>query len=171
MEERRQVSRARHPLHGWSSYNGKTSTRLNNGGTPRPEKTHSSSARNTRHSVISWWKAYPPHSPEVSMPKYLVEARYTVEGTKGLVREGGSGRRAAVAKTIESVGGKVEALYFAFGDVDVYVIVDVPDNVSAAAVSLAANQSGAIVNKTIVLLTPEEMDKSVQKAVSFRPPG
>jgi uncharacterized protein with GYD domain len=105
------------------------------------------------------------------MPKYLVEARYTVEGTKGLVREGGSGRRAAVAKTIESVGGKVEALYFAFGDVDVYVIVDVPDNVSAAAVSLAANQSGAIVSKTIVLLTPEEMDKSVQKAVSFRPPG
>jgi uncharacterized protein with GYD domain len=105
------------------------------------------------------------------MPKYLVEARYTVEGTKGLVREGGSGRRAAVAKTIESVGGKVEALYFAIGDVDVYVIVDVPDNVSAAAVSLAANQSGAIVSKTIVLLTPEEMDKSVQKAVSFRPPG
>jgi uncharacterized protein with GYD domain len=105
------------------------------------------------------------------MPKYLVEARYTVEGAKGLVREGGSGRRAAVAKTIESVGGKVEALYFAFGDVDVYVIVDVPDNVSAAAISLAANQSGAIVSKTIVLLTPEEMDKSVQKAVSFRPPG
>jgi uncharacterized protein with GYD domain len=105
------------------------------------------------------------------MPKYLVEARYTVEGAKGLVREGGSGRRAAVARTIESVGGKVEALYFAFGDVDVYVIVDVPDNVSAAAVSLAANQSGAIVSKTIVLLTPEEMDKSVQKAVSFRPPG
>jgi uncharacterized protein with GYD domain len=105
------------------------------------------------------------------MPKYLVEARYTVEGAKGLVREGGSGRRAAVAKTVESVGGKVEALYFAFGDVDAYVIVDVPDNVSAAAVSLAANQSGAVVSKTIVLLTPEEMDKSVQKAVSFRPPG
>jgi uncharacterized protein with GYD domain len=105
------------------------------------------------------------------VPKYLVEARYTVEGAKGLVREGGSGRRAAVAKTIESVGGKVEALYFAFGDVDVYIVVDVPDNVSAAAVSLAANQSGAIVSKTIVLLTPEEMDKSVKKAVSFRPPG
>jgi uncharacterized protein with GYD domain len=105
------------------------------------------------------------------MPKYLVEARYTVEGAKGLVREGGSGRRAAVVKTVESVGGKVEALYFAFGDVDVYIVVDVPDNVSAAALSLAANQSGAIVSKTIVLLTPEEMDKSVQKAVSFRPPG
>jgi uncharacterized protein with GYD domain len=105
------------------------------------------------------------------MPKYLVEARYTVEGAKGLVREGGSGRRAAVVRTVESVGGKVEALYFAFGDVDVYIVVDVPDNVSAAALSLAANQSGAIVSKTIVLLTPEEMDKSVQKAVSFRPPG
>jgi uncharacterized protein with GYD domain len=105
------------------------------------------------------------------MPKYLVEARYTAEGAKGLLREGGSGRRAAIAKTVESVGGKLEAAYFAFGDVDVYIIVDLPDNISAAAVSLAANQTGFIASKTIVLMTPEEMDQATKKTTGFRPPG
>jgi uncharacterized protein with GYD domain len=105
------------------------------------------------------------------MPKYLVEARYTAEGAKGLLREGGSGRRAAIAKTVESVGGKLEAAYFAFGDVDVYIIVDLPDNISAAAVSLAANQTGFIASKTIVLMTPEEMDQATKKTIGFRPPG
>ena len=92
------------------------------------------------------------------MPKYLVEARYTTEGAKGLAREGGSGRRAAIAKTLESAGGKLEAVYFAFGDVDVYIIVDLPDNVSAAAVSLAANQTGFLASKTIVLLTTDHRE-------------
>ena len=105
------------------------------------------------------------------MPKYLVEARYTAEGAKGLLREGGSGRRAAIVKTVESVGGKLEGAYFAFGDVDVYIIVDLPDNISAAAVSLAANQSGFIASKTIVLMTPEEMDQATKKTTGFRPPG
>jgi len=105
------------------------------------------------------------------MPKYLVEARYTAEGAKGLLRDGGSGRRAAVAKTVESAGGKLEAIYFALGDVDVYIIIDLPDNISAAAVSLAANQSGFIASKTIVLMTPEEMDQATKKTIGFRPPG
>src|SRR5919204_3510622 len=103
---------------------------------------------------------FAPQAPEVIvMPKYLVQAHYTSEGAKGLAREGGSGRRAAIAKTVEGVGGKLEAVYFAFGDVDIYIIIELPDNVSAAAVSLAANQSGLIASKTVVLLTPEEMDQ------------
>jgi uncharacterized protein with GYD domain len=105
------------------------------------------------------------------MPKYLVEARYTTEGAKGLAREGGSGRRAAVIKAVESVGGKLEAFYFGFGDVDAYIIIELPDNITAAAVSLAANQSGFIASKTIVLLTPEEMDQATKKTAGFRPPG
>jgi uncharacterized protein with GYD domain len=105
------------------------------------------------------------------MPKYLVEARYTTEGAKGLAREGGSGRRAAVIKAVESVGGKLEAFYFGFGDVDAYIIIELPDNITAAAVSLAANQSGFIASKTIVLLTPEEMDQATKKTTGFRPPG
>jgi uncharacterized protein with GYD domain len=105
------------------------------------------------------------------MPKYLVEARYTAEGAKGIAREGGSGRRAAVEKAVESLGGKLESLYFAFGDADAFVILDLPDNVSAAATSLAANQTGLIASKMIVLLTPEEMDAAAKKTVDFRGPG
>ena len=105
------------------------------------------------------------------MAKYLVEAPYTAEGAKGLAREGGTGRRAAAAKAVEGLGGKVESFYYAFGDVDAYVIFDVPDNVSAAALSLAVGQSGGINTKTVVLITPEEMDQAGKKAVDFRPPG
>ena len=75
------------------------------------------------------------------MAKYLLEGRYAVEGAKGVAKEGGTGRRAAVTKMVEGLGGKLEAFYFAFGDVDVYVIVDLPDATAAAAVALAANRS------------------------------
>jgi uncharacterized protein with GYD domain len=105
------------------------------------------------------------------MPKYLVQASYTSEGAKSFVRDGGSGRRAAMAQAIESVGGKLEAMYFAFGDVDVYVIIDLPDNISAAAVWLATNRTGTITSKTVVLLTPEEMDQVSKKAIEFHMPG
>ncbi|TMG83005.1 MAG: GYD domain-containing protein [Betaproteobacteria bacterium] len=105
------------------------------------------------------------------MAKYLFEARYTTEGAKGVAREGGTGRRAAVAKMTEGLGGKLEAFYYAFGDVDAYVIVDLPDNASAAAVALAVNQAGAAAVKTVVLITPEDMDKAGKKTVDYRAPG
>jgi uncharacterized protein with GYD domain len=105
------------------------------------------------------------------MAKFLFEARYTAEGAKGITRDGGSGRRAAVAKMAEGLGGKLEAFYFAFGEVDAYVIVDVPDSMTAAAIALAVNQSGGASVKTVVLITPEEMDKAGKKAVDYRPPG
>jgi uncharacterized protein with GYD domain len=105
------------------------------------------------------------------MPKYLFEARYTAEGAKGVAREGGSGRREAIARMTESLGGKLEAFYFAFGDVDAYVIIDVPDNVTVAAAALAVAQGGGATVNTVVLLTPEEMDQAGKKAVAYRPPG
>lgn len=106
------------------------------------------------------------------MSKYLVRASYTAEGTKGLVRGGGgTARRAAVERMMESVDGKVEGFYYAFGDDDAYVIVDAPDNISAAAVALTVNASGAAVVKTTVLLTPEEMDQAARKTVKYSPPG
>ena len=105
------------------------------------------------------------------MPKYLIEATYKAEGVKGLLAEGGSKRREAVAKAIKAAGGKVEAFYFAFGQSDVVVIVDLPDNVSAAAGSLSINASGAVATKTTVLLTPGEIDEAVKKSVSYRAPG
>jgi uncharacterized protein with GYD domain len=105
------------------------------------------------------------------MAKYLFEARYTPEGAKGVAKEGGSGRRAAIAKMAEGMGGKLESFYYAFGDVDAYVIVDMPDNVSAAAAALAVNQGGAASVKTVVLIAPEDMDKAGKKTVDYRAPG
>ncbi len=105
------------------------------------------------------------------MAKYLFEARYTAEGAKGVAREGGTGRRAAIAKMTEGMGGKLESFYYAFGDVDAYVIVDLPDSVTAAAVALAVNQGGGATVKTVVLLAPEDMDKAGKKSVEYRPPG
>jgi uncharacterized protein with GYD domain len=105
------------------------------------------------------------------MPKYLFEARYSPEGAIGLAKEGGTGRRDAVKKHLEDVGGRLESMYFALGEIDCFVIVDLPDNVSAAALSLAVNESGLIASKAIVLLTPEEMDKAGRKKVHFRAPG
>lgn len=105
------------------------------------------------------------------MAKYLFEARYTLEGAKGVAREGGTGRRAAIAKMTEGMGGKLEAFYYAFGDVDAYVIVELPDNATAAAVALAVNQGGGATVKTIVLIPPEDMDKAGKKSVDYRAPG
>jgi uncharacterized protein with GYD domain len=105
------------------------------------------------------------------MAKYLLEASYTTEGLKGVLKDGGTKRRAAAEETVRGLGGKVEAFYFAFGDHDAYVIVDVPDNVSAAAASLAVNASGAVRVRTTVLLTPEEVDQATKKTVTYRAPG
>ena len=105
------------------------------------------------------------------MPKFLIEASYTQEGVTGVQREGGSGRRNAIAQVAESAGGRLESFYFAFGERDAYVIVDLPDNESAAAVALTVNAAGGAMVKTVVLLTPEEMDAAAQRSVDYRPPG
>jgi len=101
----------------------------------------------------------------------MVQGSYTVEGLRGLLKEGGSARKAGLAKLAEGLGGRLEALYFAFGEDDVYAIGDFPDSVTAAAVSIAANASGAVRAKTVVLLTPEELDQATKKSVDYRPPG
>ncbi len=105
------------------------------------------------------------------MPKFLIKASYTAEGARGLIKEGGTGRRDAVRKMIESLGGKVEAFYYAFGDDDVYVISDVPNTVDGLALTLAVNASGAVRLTTVPLITAEEIDAAAKKAVSYRAPG
>ena len=105
------------------------------------------------------------------MPKFMIKVSYTTEGTRGLLKDGGTGRRAAVQKVIESVGGKVETFYFAYGEDDAYLIIDVPDTTSGIAVSLAVNASGAVRLSTIPLITPEEVDAACKKSVSYRAPG
>src|SRR5512132_3552349 len=105
------------------------------------------------------------------MAKYLFAAKYTAEGAKGFAHDGGTGRRAAIEKMLQSVGGRLEGLYFAFGGTDAYVIADLPDNVSAAAVAITVGQSGKASTNTVVLLTPEEIDAATKKTVAYRPPG
>jgi uncharacterized protein with GYD domain len=105
------------------------------------------------------------------MPKYLVEFSYTLEGTKGVMKEGGSARRAVTEKLVQSLGGKLEAYYFTFGESDGFAIVDMPDATSAAAANLTVGASGAVRTKTTVLITPEEVDEAVKKSPTYRPPG
>jgi uncharacterized protein with GYD domain len=105
------------------------------------------------------------------MPKYLSMGSYTPEGLKGLLKEGGTGRRQAVEAAIKALGGHLEAYYFAFGDSDVIVISDVPDNVTAAALAIGISSTGTVGVKTIVLLTPEEVDAATKKTLSFRAAG
>jgi uncharacterized protein with GYD domain len=105
------------------------------------------------------------------MPKYLVIASYTAEGAKGVLAKGGSARRDAVDKTVADLGGSVESFYFAFGEDDAFVTIDLPDNVAAAALGLAVGASGATSLRTIVLLTPEEIDRAAQVTVAYKKPG
>ena len=105
------------------------------------------------------------------MPRFLIEASYTLDGVKGVQSAGGTSRREAVAQVAESVGGKLESFYFAFGHRDAYVVVDLPDNESAAAIALAVNAAGGATTRTSLLMTPEEIDAAAKRSVEYRPPG
>lgn len=105
------------------------------------------------------------------MPRYMFRASYTAQGVEGLLQDGGSGRRAAVEKLIGSVGGRVEAIHFAFGEDDVYVVCELPDHEAAAAVSLVVGASGKARVRTVVLLTPEQIDAAADRSVDYNPPG
>jgi uncharacterized protein with GYD domain len=105
------------------------------------------------------------------MAKYMIIASYTAEGAKGVLKEGGSGRREAVATALASAGGALESFYFGFGSDDAYVIADFPDHASAAAAALTVSATGTSRVRTVVLMTPEEIDQASQRTVDFRPPG
>jgi uncharacterized protein with GYD domain len=105
------------------------------------------------------------------MPKYLIHASYTREGVEGVRTSGGTSRRDAVAQTAQSLGGSLEAFYFAFGDHDAEVIVDLPDNEAAIAVAMTVNAAGGAAVKTTVLLTPEQVDDAARRSVDYLPPG
>ena len=105
------------------------------------------------------------------MPKYLIKGCYTGDGIAGLRKDGGTGRRQAVKEAAEAAGGTLESMYYAFGDTDVYCVLDLPDNTSAAGLALLVGSAGAVDITTTVLLTPEEMDAATHAKGSYRPPG
>jgi uncharacterized protein with GYD domain len=107
----------------------------------------------------------------LSMAKYLLEVKYTQDAIKALKADGGSARLAAAKAAAASVGGTIEGYYFAFGGTDVYAIGDFPDDVSAASLALTVAAAGGVAVKTVVLLTPEEIDEAVAKSVNYSPPG
>jgi uncharacterized protein with GYD domain len=105
------------------------------------------------------------------MPKYLVQVTYTAEGLKGVLHEGGTARREVVDRLVESLGGRVERMYFAFGDSDVYIVADLPSNAACAALGLTASAGGGVRTKTVVLLTAEEIDEATRQKAEYRAPA
>jgi uncharacterized protein with GYD domain len=105
------------------------------------------------------------------MPKYLLQLNYSAEGIKGVLGKGGSERESVGRKAVESVGGKLESLHFAFGDTDAYAICDLPDNTAAAALAMTLSATGRISARTVVLLTPAELDAVVGHQATYTPPG
>jgi uncharacterized protein with GYD domain len=105
------------------------------------------------------------------MPKYLITGSYTAEGVKGVMAEGGSARVAAARTLIESLGGTLESMYFAFGSDDWYLTVDLPGNAATAAAAMTVAASGRVNPRTVVLLTPEEVDAAVKQSADYRAPG
>ena len=105
------------------------------------------------------------------MPKYLITVSYTADGAKGLLKDGGTKRRQAAEAAVKGVGGRLESFYFAFGEHDLYSVVEAPDHAAMAAASIAIGASGAVRLHTVVLLTPEEIDQAVKKGATYQPPG
>lgn len=105
------------------------------------------------------------------MTKFMFKVAYTPEGDRGLLKEGGTSRRAAIKKLVESVGGKVEAFYFTYGEDDAMLIAEFPDPISELAISMAVNASGAVRLSSTPLITPEDVDAACKRPVSYRAPG
>ncbi|HZM95417.1 MAG TPA: GYD domain-containing protein [Vicinamibacterales bacterium] len=105
------------------------------------------------------------------MPKFLIKASYNPDGVRGLLKEGGSKRRAVVQKLIEGMGGKLEAFYYAYGPDDAVIIADLPDAASGVALSLTVNATGAVRLSTTPLISPEEIDAASKKTVKYKAPG
>ncbi len=105
------------------------------------------------------------------MAKYMAKASYNAEGVRGLLKDGGTARVAAVTKAVKKLGGKVELMYFAYGLADAVVIVDMPDETSALALSLAVNASGAVTLQMSPLITAKQMDEAARKSVGYTAPG
>ena len=108
------------------------------------------------------------------MAKFLVQVSYSPDGAKGLRKDGGTRRVKVVSKAVESIGGTVESFYFSFGTYDAVLIVEAPDNASAAGFVIAIAAGGALSKvETTVLMTVEETLEALakSKSIGYRRPG
>lgn len=105
------------------------------------------------------------------MSKYLIRGNYVGDGIAGLAKDGGTKRKQAAAAAVESFGGSLDSMYYAFGDTDIFAVCDMPDAASAAAASLLINSAGSVMITITPLLTVEDMDAASKKQGSYSPPG
>lgn len=105
------------------------------------------------------------------MPKYMWIGRYTAEGTKGVLAEGGTVRKTAIDKLMASVGGTVDAVYFPVTNNGIVIIFNAPDSLAAASIGVTVAAAGSATGDIMEILTPSEMDQAVKKSPVYRPPG
>jgi len=105
------------------------------------------------------------------MPHFMIRASYTTEGIQGVIKEGAASRLDVVNQLAASLGGSVEAAYWAFGEDDFLAILELPDNAAAAAAVSTVAATGAVTIRTVVLLTAAEVDEARTRTASYRPPG
>lgn len=105
------------------------------------------------------------------MAKYLYKVSYSLDGLKGIMRQGAAARAEQIGQIVAGNGGTVESFHFAFGETDAYVTVDLPGDTAAAALSLAVASSGAATIETVKLLTPAEVDEARGIQTGYVPPG
>jgi len=110
-------------------------------------------------------------NPEDAMPKYLIEANYSAEGLRGLAKDKATGRQAVIDKAVTALGGRLESLYYALGETDVFLVCDCPDHITVAALAFAVSATGLVRTKTTALLTVDEVDAALAKGVPYRAPG
>jgi uncharacterized protein with GYD domain len=105
------------------------------------------------------------------MPTYLFEVSYSVEGAKGLLQQGGTGRHAVIDKALSALGGSIESFHYALGHEDAYLIANLPDAEAVAALSVNVAAGGGARVTTHELLTPEQVDSALKQTVDYSPPG
>lgn len=105
------------------------------------------------------------------MARFLYKFSYGKEGMQGVMKEGAVSRRTFIEKMAAEMGGSIESFDFAFGETDVYLIAEMPDQITAASVATAVSASGAGSIETVVLLSAEDIDRAIAKNAPYRAPG
>ncbi|MEU4717299.1 GYD domain-containing protein [Micromonospora purpureochromogenes] len=105
------------------------------------------------------------------MAWFLLKSTYTVDGLKGLVKDGGTKRAEVVRKMIEDAGGRMESMHFAFAEDDTYVLCELPDQKTVTGLAVAIGATGSLSVRITPVLTPAEVDEVTRMKTTYTPPG
>lgn len=105
------------------------------------------------------------------MARFMFKVSYSKEGMQGVIKEGAVNRKTFIEKMAAEMGGSISSFDFAFGDTDAYVIAEMEDQITAAAVATAVAASGAGSIETVVLLSADDVDRAIGKHAPYRAPG